>query len=119
MAINTSGFKWVHPEEFDLNKGTRHSSKEWVLAVVCQYSEELRKLHNDYPLAPDKIKIKREMTSDYYLNIANLYIFPISNVKELVPNFLDKEKYVPHYEKLQLYLTLGLKLKKTLLLEFY
>ena len=29
-----------------------------------------------------------------------------------MPNFVDKEKHVLHYEKVQLYLTLGLKLKK-------
>ena len=29
-----------------------------------------------------------------------------------MPNFFDKEKYVIHYENLQLYLKLGLKLKK-------
>ena len=29
-----------------------------------------------------------------------------------MPNFLDKEKYTIHYENLQLYLRLGLKLKK-------
>ena len=28
------------------------------------------------------------------------------------PNFFDKEKYVVHYENLQLYFILGLKLKK-------
>ena len=33
-------------------------------------------------------------------------------LKKLVPNFLDKEKYVLYYENLQLYLRLGLKLKK-------
>ena len=27
----------------------------------------------------------------------------IGNVKNLVPNFFDKEKYVLHYNKLQLY----------------
>ena len=32
--------------------------------------------------------------------------------KNLVPNFFDKEKDVIHYENLQLYLKLGLKLKK-------
>ena len=32
--------------------------------------------------------------------------------KKLVPNFFDKEKYVLYYENLQLYLRLGLKLKK-------
>ena len=29
-----------------------------------------------------------------------------------MPNFFDKEKYALHYENLQLYLRLGLKLKK-------
>ena len=29
-----------------------------------------------------------------------------------MPDFFDKEKYVIHYEKLQLYLRIGLKLKK-------
>ena len=38
--------------------------------------------------------------------------------KKLVPNFFDKEKYVIHYENVQLYLRLGLKLKKDRVLEF-
>ena len=29
-----------------------------------------------------------------------------------MPNFFDKEKYVNHYENLQLYLRLGMKLRK-------
>ena len=32
--------------------------------------------------------------------------------KKLVPNFFDNEKYVHHYENLQLYLRLRLKPKK-------
>ena len=56
------------------------------------------------------------MSSDYQLKIVDLYNVPISNVKKLVPKFFYKEKYVIHYENLQLYLTLGLKLKKTLLI---
>ena len=63
------------------------------------------------PLAPDKIEIKREMLSYYQLKIADLYNIPIDNVKKLVPNFYDKEKYMIHYENLQLYLRLELKLK--------
>ena len=34
-------------------------------------------------------------------------------LKKLAPNVFDKEKYVIHYENLQRYLRLGLKLKKT------
>ena len=44
--------------------------------------------------------------------IADFYNIPIDNVKKLVPNIFDKEKYVLHYENLQLYLRLGVKLKK-------
>ena len=33
-------------------------------------------------------------------------------LKTLVPNFFDKENCVSHYENLQLYLRLGLELKK-------
>ena len=56
----------------------------------------------DYLLVPDKIKVKRKKLSKYQLNITDLYKIPIANVKKLVPNFFDKEKYVIHYENLQL-----------------
>ena len=36
----------------------------------------------------------------------------IDHVKKLAPNFFGKEKYVLHYENVQLYLRLGLKLIK-------
>ena len=52
------------------------------------------------------------MLSEYHLKIVDLYNIPITNVKKLVPNFFDKERYALHYENLQLYLRLGLKLKK-------
>ena len=63
--LPTSGFKWIDPKEFDLNKYSSNSSKWCVLEVDLEYPKELRELHNDYPLAPDKIVIKREMLSDY------------------------------------------------------
>ena len=97
---------------FDLNKYTNNSSKGYALEVNLQYPEELQEFHNDYPLATDKTEIKREMLPNYLLKIADLYNIHIGNVKKIVPNLYDKEKYVIHYEKLQLYLRLGLKLKK-------
>ena len=77
-----------------------------------EYPEELCKLHNDYPLDSDKIEIKRKMLSKYQLKTADLYNIPLGNVKKLVPKFFDKEKHVIHYESLQLFLKLGLTLKK-------
>ena len=110
--LPTSGFKWIAPKEFDLNKYNSNISKGCVLEVDREYPKELQELHNDYPLAADKIEIKREMLSHYQLKVADLYNIPIGNVKKLVPNFFDKEKEVIYYENLQLYSRWGLKLKK-------
>ena len=95
-----------------MNKYNSNSSKGCVVEADLEYPKELQELHNDYHLAPDKIEIKREMLSEYQLKIADLHNVPIGNVKKLVPNLFDKEKYVIHYENLQLYLRLGLTLKK-------
>ena len=48
--------------------------------------------------------------------IADFYNIFVGNDEKLVPNFFDKEKYVLHYENLQLYLSVVLKLKKNTLL---
>ena len=46
-----------------------------------------------------KMEIKKKnMLSEYQLKIADLYNILIANVKKLVPNFFDEEKYVLHYE---------------------
>ena len=98
----TGGFKWIGPKEFDLNEYTSNSSNGCVLEVDLEYPKELHKLLNDYFLAPDKIEIKKKMLSEYQLKITYLCKIRIENVKELVPNFFDKEKYVIHYENMQL-----------------
>ena len=82
--------------------------KVYVFEVDFEYPKLLQELHNDYPLAPDEIEINREMLSEYELKIADLCNISSVNVQKLVPNF--KEKYVLHYENLQLCLGLGLKL---------
>ena len=110
--LPASGFKWIGHKEFELNRYTGNSWKVCVLEVDLEYSKKLHKLHNDYPLAPDKIEIKTNMLSNYQLKIAEFCDISIGNVKKLVPNFFDVEKYVLHQENLQLYLRLRLKLKK-------
>ena len=52
------------------------------------------------------------MLFNYQIKIADFYNILISNVKNFVPNFFDKEKYTIHYKKFQLHFRLGLKLKK-------
>ena len=85
----TSGFKWIDPKEFDLNKYTNNSLKGCVLEIDLEYPKELHELHSDYLLVPDEIEIKREMLSQYQLNIADLYNIRFNNVINLLPNFFD------------------------------
>ena len=54
--------------------------------------KELHDRHNEYPLAPKRLKVNK--------------------VHKLIPNLINKEKYVIHHENLKQYISLGLKLTK-------
>ena len=56
---------------------------EWVLDGGLEHPKELRKLRNDYPLAPDKIEIKWEILSDYQLKNADFYNISIGNITKI------------------------------------
>ena len=98
-----SGFKWVDKPPTEPGKGC-------ILEVDLEYPAELHDPHNDYPLAPKRLKVKKEWLSRYQANL--LEDDNILNTEKLVPNLMDKTKYVLHYRNLQLYLSLGMKLKK-------
>ena len=52
------------------------------------------------------------MLSAYCKKIAEKYNISIGLVSKLIPTLRDKKEYVLHYRNLQLYLDLGLKIKK-------
>ena len=85
--LPTHRFKWMN--KYELEIWEKHSC---ILEVDLEYPKSLHDLHNDYPLAPEKIKVNK--------------------VDKLIPNLRNKKKYVIHYENLKQYLSLGLKLVK-------
>ena len=56
-------------------------------------------MHNDYPLAPEKLEISQDMLSEYCSSIANEH-----GIK-----FGGKSKYVLYFKNLQLNMSLGTK----------
>ena len=107
-----SNFKWKQkradgkfnsPKENKENKGQ-------ILEVDLEYPSHLHETHNDYPLAPEKLLVEKEWLSDYHTELLDNK--SMLNVTKLVPNLMDKKKYVVHYKNLQLYLSLGMKLRK-------
>ena len=85
--LATHGFKWMDDDE--LTSWKKHTC---ILEVDLEYPKQLHDLHNDYPLAPERLVLGK--------------------VEKLVPNLNDKTKYVLHYENLKLYESLGLKITK-------
>ena len=83
-----------------------------ISEVDLEYPRELHDLHNDYPVAPEKAKVSKNMLSRYCKKIAEKYKIPMGQVNRLIPTLKSKEKYVIHYRNLQLYLYLGLNITK-------
>ena len=113
--LPTGGFKWLSQKKIDkINLGTYtdDSKKGLILEVDLEYPNELHDLHNDYPLGPEKLKVTNEMLSDYCKTIQKKFNISSGLVHKLIPTLADKQNYVLHYRNLQLYLNLGLKLKK-------
>ena len=72
----------MDPTKFNLDNYHNDSLKGCVLEDDVEYPKELYTLHNDYQLAPDKLKIKREMLQEYQLKINDNYNIFIGNVKK-------------------------------------
>ena len=112
QKLPTSNLKWINPEIVKLENYDENSDKGIILEVDLEYPKELHDLHNEYPCAPEKMIITNDMLSDYARKIKEEHSVSSGKVPKLVTTLYDKEKYVLHYRNLQLYLSLGLKVKK-------
>ena len=109
------GFRWLTEKEINKKNLTTHqkdNKKGMILEVDLEYPKELHNTHNSYPLAPEHLTITEDMLSPYCKQIKEKYHMSAGEVKKLIPNLMGKTKYVLHYRNLQLYMDLGLKIKK-------
>ena len=113
--LPTCNFKWMSKkkiDQLDLAKYRDDSKRGLILEVDLEYNKELHDSHNEYPLASEKVRVTEDMLSNYCKKIAAKYNISTGHVSKLIPTLRNKEKYVLHYRNLQLYLDLGLKIKK-------
>jgi len=93
QPLPVSDFKWMSKSQTE--KWEQFSNQEGcgcILEVDLEYPKKLHDLHNDHPLAPERITVNR--------------------IEKLIPNLADKKKYILHCKNLKQYLDLGLKLIK-------
>jgi len=102
------GFRWVSAN-IDIMNIPENSKLGYILEVDLEYPYKLHDTHNSYPLAPEHLEITNDMLSPFQREN-----FPPQRGKtrKLVPNLNNKERYVIHYRNLQLYVKLGMQIKK-------
>ena len=68
------GFKCLKNfDDFDVNSINEKNLRGYILKVDLEYPDELHKLYNNYPLAPEKLSIPYDMLSDYCKKTAGKY----------------------------------------------
>jgi len=93
QPLPLNNFEWM--TENDLSYWRQLSGQEGkgcILEVDLVYPKEVHNLHNDFPLAPERVVVYK--------------------VEKLIPTLGDKKNYVLHYGNLKQYLEMGLKLSK-------
>ena len=69
--------------KIDLGKYKEDSRERFLLKVDLEYPNDLHELHNDYPLIPEKIKVSKNMLSEYCNKISEKYKIPFGMVNKL------------------------------------
>lgn len=111
-------YEWINRDDFSkINwyELERDSQIGYILEVDLIYPKCLHDEHSDFPLCPYKRKISINELSKYQKNLID-YLKSINinwrPTEKLILDLHDKNNYVIHYRNLQLYLSLGLQLKK-------
>ena len=93
QSLPTHGFEWVENITKSRVKKILESNptKGYIFEVDLVYPRHLWELHNNYPLAPETLKV--------------------NGVEKLICHFKPRTNYVLHYRNLKQYLSMGIKLK--------
>ena len=99
-------------EKLDILNVPDDSDIGYICEADLEYPAEIHDLHNDYPVAPERMVISPEMISPYnQMLIENLSLKP-STIAKLVPNLKNKTKYITHYRNLKQYVQLGMRITR-------
>ena len=103
--LTTSGFDSADPKEAIVPKDC-FRNWSWIFEKGTWIK------YDDYPLAPDKTEIRREMLPSYQLKIAYFHSIPTGNVIHLMPNFLIKKAFASLW-KFTTFFIVRIKFKKS------
>ena len=96
------GFRWLDNDE----------REEIDVHDISDYLDYRPELNNEYPLAPENMKVTKAMLSPYAKQLLEELELKGTSTEKLIPNLNQKEKYVVDYRNLELYLFLGMRLTR-------
>ena len=102
QSLPTNGFKWIKDltkakvihilEKVNCSMTNPIKKTGYIFEVDLEYPHDLWKSHNDYPFAPEKLKV--------------------NGVEKLISHFKPRKNYVIHYRNLRQCLEMGPKITK-------
>lgn len=103
--LPTGGFSWVknefelHRRKSQINNGLLEddANEGYILRVKLQYPKDIHAIHTDYPLAVERIKVKKEWLSPKQQELIERSGQRYVSTEKLIPNLFDKDEYVVHY----------------------
>ena len=112
--LPVGNFSWLRnmPTEEQIKSWQPDRKRGFILEVDLEYPPGLHDEHNAYPLAPEKAQVPEEWMSPYQQALAIELNLGKDRTQKLLLTLRDKTNYVLHYRNLQLYLSLGMKLKR-------
>ena len=112
FPLPLSEFEIVDVELGTILETANDSEIGFVLEVDLDYPDALHNMHKDFPLAPTKEKIDRNMLSEYQMDLMDQACNRRVTTPKLVQTLFTKKNYTVHYITLKLYVDLGLKVSK-------
>ena len=92
QPLPVSGFQWLSEEEILEMENDHSKIQRCTLEVDLDYPNHLHDLHNDYPLAPEQVRVNK--------------------VEKLIPHLGPRKNYVVHHAMLRQILKRGLKMTR-------
>ena len=96
--LPTGGFRWLTEKEInniELAKYKEDSKTGVITEVALEYPQELDDIHNDYPLAPEKMKATKEMLSSCCESIREKFNIGIDKLIPTLNHIIEIYSYTP------------------------
>ena len=116
QALPTDHFRWMTSDElkeFNAHAVPENGKRGYFVEVDLEYPQELHDVHNEFPLAPEKLDVPRSEWSEHTRHLASqLGLSHKSSGLKLMTTLRDKKRYTLHHETLKVYLRLGMKVTR-------